>query len=442
MARAIAARTQTIETVRLRAAPWLPLAAAVVLFVAVSTGYNVATPLYEAPDEAAHALYAGSIAERGELPRFETDFEYESWQPPLYYAVGAAALKLAALDPPPVLTTNPNYPPEINNYVHTSSEDFPYSEPVLAVHVLRAVNTLFSAGTVVLIYLTAILLFPARRLLALTAASTAGLIPQFAFISATVSNDPSATFFTSAAAYFGLRLLDEDRQTWLLLAVLSMSLGALAKLTALIGGVIPLGAVLLSSQGWDKKTRSLALLALGPLVLAGWFYVRSILLWGAVYPVDLFWPGHPKPIWDPVYRTIFLHAVRDSFWYVGGPYVLHLKQIIHDVLDVLSVIGLAGVIVSFRRLGLSTFQKRGLLLLLPLPVLVFAMLIQFSVMYGFSPQGRYLFPAMSAFAILLPLGLSTVFSRDDRDSPLMLALPAVLLAVNVHIFAITLPGAY
>ena len=60
---------------------------------------------------------------------------------------------------------------------------------------MRAVTILFGVALVILTYFTAELLFPGRRLLALSSAATAGWLPQFAFISGTVNNDvPAAAF--------------------------------------------------------------------------------------------------------------------------------------------------------------------------------------------------------------------------------------------------------
>jgi len=447
VASAEAARAAPSPTLALglgeRARAW-PLALVLAVSIGVSTVYNVRVPLYEAPDEIAHARYVKTIAEEGTLPRFSSSAEYESWQPPLYYAVGAAALKILALDSPPELDWNPNFPTTTRqNFLHTPDEDFPYSEPVLAVHVLRGVTTLFSTGTIIVIYLTALLVFSDRRLLALCAAATASLVPQFAFLSGTVNNDAASVFFAAGTVYFGLRYLRDVHTIWLVLAAIAVSLGALTKVSTLMVAVVPVAAVSIQSSSWRQKAPYLALVALLPLLAAGWFYLRSLILWGAIYPTHLFWPLDPRPIWDPAYRRFFLEELRDSFWYIGGPMSIRISPIIYDALNVTSVLALGGVIVAFTSSHWSRFQRRSLALLLLLPFLALAMVIYISVAHHYQAQGRYLFAAMPAFAILMPLGIGALFSRDTtRDHPAMLALPALLLAVNVSIFTITLPRYY
>jgi len=430
---------------------WVPATLCVAVFLAVSTVYNVRVPLYEAPDEIAHARYITIIAEEGRLPRFETIAEYESWQPPLYYVIGAGTLKVLGLESPQGLEWNPSFrfnsavPAERVNWVHTSDEDFPYSEPVLAVHVLRGISTLFGAGTIVFIYLTAALIFPRRRLLSFTAAATASLIPQFAFISAAASNDPPSYFFAAATVYLGLRHLRDGGMVWLVLAALAISLGALTKLSTLvIVGVVPFAAVLLQSNSWRQKASQLAILAVLPLTLAGWFYLRSMILWGAVFPDRLFEGAmNPHPIWHPDYRYVFLGHLRETFWYAGGPTTIRLAPVIYDALNIIALLALGGVIVTLVSRRLTNFEKWGVILLSALPVMALVMVLYVSIKIDFQPQGRYLFGAMPAFAVLIPVGLSALFSPySRRDHPAMLAAPALLLVLNVYIFTRILPQHY
>jgi 4-amino-4-deoxy-L-arabinose transferase-like glycosyltransferase len=414
-----------------------------VVFVVVSTAYNVRVPLYEAPDEAAHARYVESIVSDGELPRFETHDEYESWQPPLFYAAGAGALLLLQLDSPPELAWNPRFPLQKNNYIHTDDEEWPYSGPVLSAHVLRGVSMLFGAGTVIFIYLTALLVFPGRRLLAFAAAATAALLPQFAFISSTVSNDAASFFCAAAVVYFGLRHLREGRDFWLLFAVLALGLGLLSKTTVWIAGIVPFVSVFYHSRGVGHIGVRLVMLLMIPPVVAGWFYIRSVALWGEPFPGYLMFWMEPRPIWDSYYSTIFLQDLSRSFWYVGGAFNVKLDPLVYDILSGTFVLAIAGLIVSFASSRFNVDEKRAVLVLTALPLLALGTVLYFSITQDFQTQARYLFVAMPAFAILLPLGVGALFTRESvRDHASMLALPAILLVTNIWILADTLPATY
>ncbi len=420
---------------------WLPLVAIVAGFLVLASSYSVQVPVYEAPDETAHAQYANFLVTHAQLP--DIPQSYEGWQPPLYYAVGGLALKMLGLDSLPSLAVNPNRGIEPNFLIHTSAESFPYSDSVLSVHVLRWISALFGAATLVVIYFTALMLFPKRKLLAFSAAATAGLVPQFAFMSGSVDNDIPAVFFGSLVIYFGLRLLKEGSLACGLGAALALSLGGLTKTTALWAGVIPLLAIFLSPTSWPRRGQLLSLVTALPLATAGLFQLRNYLVWGAVLPGEVLAGSRPLDLWDPAYRRVFLGLLRESYWYMGGWMSVRLSPIIHDALNVISVLALGGVIVAFVSNQLSAFQRQGLLLLGLLCVVALLCIVYFSVRMDFQPQGRYLFVAQPGFAILFTLGLGALFSRDLRvDHPMTLALPLVLIAVNVSIFTINLPRAY
>ena len=155
-------------------------------------------------------------------------------------------------------------------------------------------------------------------------------------------------------------------------------------------------------------------------------------------------PAHAKAGVD----RITFEILRHRLWAINDEQSLIMatisgSPIVYDALDVLSVLAIGGVITGFVAAGYSRLQRWGLLLLSALPVLALLSVVYFSVVFATQDQGRYLFVAMPAFAILLPLGLSALLSRDgERDHPVMLALPALLLAINISIFTITLPRYY
>lgn len=408
--------------------------------MALAICYSVRVPLYEAPDEIAHAQYASFMATQQRLP--DIPQSYEGWQPPLYYVVGGLALKVLGLESLPSLELNPNRGvSEPNWYLHTD-EGFPYSRSVLSVHVLRWITALFGAATLVVIYFTALLLFPQRRLLALSAAATAGLVPQFAFMSGSVDNDIPAVFFGSLVIYFGLRLLRDGSLVCGVAAAAALSLGGLTKNTALWAGVVPLLGIFLSPVAWPTKGKLLLFLAILPLSTAGLWQLRNFIVWGAVWPGDLL-GGHPFHLWDPVFRRVFLLWLRESYWYVGGWMDVSLSPIIYDALDVISVLGLGGVLVAITSGQLSPFQRRGLLLLGLACVTALLFIVYVSATMDFQPQGRYLFVAQPGFAIFFTLGLGALFSRNIRDDhPMTVALPIILIALNISILTINLPRAY
>jgi len=74
------------------------LGAIVILFVVLASYYNLATPIFEASDEVYHYPYVHYVATEHRLPVQDPDdiqlWRQEGSQPPLYYALAAAAIWL------------------------------------------------------------------------------------------------------------------------------------------------------------------------------------------------------------------------------------------------------------------------------------------------------------------------------------------------------------
>jgi hypothetical protein len=407
---------------------WAPLALVVTVFAAIAFAYSVSVPVYDAPDEPAHVAYAHYIASETSLPDM-TD-SYVAYEPPLYYTIGGITLKLFGLDSIPQNATNPN-------------RGLPDQRVYLTVHMLRWISVLFGAGALVFIYLIALTIFPQRKLLALSVTATAGLVPQFAFTSGYAANDIPAVFFATAVVFCSLRLLREPRLKWAGAAAVALALGGLTKSSVVVVAAVPLLACLLAPVPLGAKGKMLAVMIALPAAVAGPFYLRDIIQWGAVYPNDLLpLQTQPRGILDPRYRTIFLPTLRQSYWYYGGWLTVALSPILYDILNVVSVLAVGGAISAFVSRQFSEFQHRAMLLLALTIVLAFLGTLYISVFLDFQPQGRYLFPAQAAFAMLFTFGIGALFSRDhQRESPAVLAMPVMLLALNFSILLINLPRA-
>jgi hypothetical protein len=424
--------------------PWLPIGSLVVLYIALATAYNIRVPLYEAPDEHSHVAYVDHLQKTGEIP--DIPRIYEAAGPPLYHAIGAAVLKVVGFQPPYIgLPENPNWMTEKNHWLHVPTEnDFPYRGPVLGIHVLRGISTLFGAGTVVLVYLITLLLFPERRLLAWGAAANTALLPMFAFVGGSVMNDTALAFFGAAAVYSILRVVKSGEALWVGAAAVSLGLGFLTEGSMIVVAVVCALALLFSPLSWRSRGFALAALVAVPLIVAGWFYVRSIILFGDVYPADeLTGDGPPRALDDLIYREVFFDSLQESYWYVGGWMNVRLAGGIYQFLNVVAGMALAGVIVTILRNRLTGFQLRALFLMGALFIAAMLEVMYVNVQIGLESQGRFLFVAQPAIALLFALGINALFQRNqDRDNFSLVLLPAFLLALNIGILTLRLPDVY
>jgi 4-amino-4-deoxy-L-arabinose transferase-like glycosyltransferase len=414
----------------------------VAVYLVLAFAYSVRVPLYEAPDEYAHVKYVESLAFDVRLP--DPRVTHQIQHPPLYYAIDAAVVRLLGLPRP---AEQPQIPGGVQShaplYEHPD-EAFPWRGPVASVQAMRAVTILFGAGLIILTYLSAQLIFPERKWLPLAAAATAAFVPQFAFIGSMVNNDVPAGFFAALAVYASARFIKGQDRRWLLLSAVAVGLAALTKSVAAVSGIMPLIAAAIVYPAWITRLRWAAGICAIVVLIAGWYYARSLILWGDIFPTDEFAVVHtPRGLGDPIYRMAFYDQLFDSYWYRGGWMNIRFTALPYRVLSLIGALAAGGVIAAFSFRLLDRDQRPIVLGLVAMPVLLFLAIIEYSVTQDWGPQGRYFFPAQAAIGILIALGMSSLFTGRGRVSDgALFFLPAVLLAMNVWIFAIKLPAVY
>ena len=418
----------------------------VVLFVALGLVYNVKTPIFEAPDETYHYLYVQWLADGRGLPPLrlaDTDVEQgEMHHPPLYYVLGALSISGVERGDQVPYTVNPyanlgqpKVPGNKNAVLHLEGEGWPYGGVPLAVHILRLLSTVLSAGTVVLTYLTARTALPNRPLVALGAASLLAFNPQFLFISAAVSNDALAALLGSAALYLAVRIACGwgDRLATPALLGAIVGLGMLSKVSLMAGlALIPLAyaanAWRLRSQEadgepatfWARIAQPSLIGIAAALAVGGWWYMRNAIQYGdplSMGTMRAVFGVYEQPL--SMWRTVTLMAESlISYWGVFGWMNVLADEayyVLVRLLTGLSVVGLA--------LGLTwaLWMRKNLARLpwhtLGLPAIWFLINLASYAQFARTitgPQGRLLFPAAGSIALFLSLGLSSLVPRRAR----------------------------
>ncbi len=127
--------------------------------------YSLTIPLGEAPDEVPHFTYIRYLARHRGLPT--TTEEHEAFQPPLYYALGAA-LSFWIEDEPDAAfairanaqydVTDPRAPKNV--LLHTADEAWPFRGWALAWHLVRLLSIALGAVTVWAVFQLGRILFP------------------------------------------------------------------------------------------------------------------------------------------------------------------------------------------------------------------------------------------------------------------------------------------
>jgi len=404
-----------------------------IAFLGLGVTYSIVNPLFESPDEVWHYQYVKYLADGHGLPVSdlvsEMPWHQEGSQPPLYYLLGAGlTLWIDTGDADAVIRYNPHAAvgqadaaDNKNMMVHTSLEAFPYRGTVLAVHLMRLLSVLMGAATVLCTYLTALTIFPGQQALATVAAVVNGFNPQFIFISASVNNDNLVVLLSSIAVLLLMRIWQgRIRPGHLALLGLIAGLTAMSKLNGLI--LLPFIAVLLMVTAWRRRSlcdllRWGLMVSVPTLAVAGWWYYRNWLLYGDPFGLAAMFTVLPAQAEGPALAELLARAegVYRSAWGVFGWFNVVAEPWLYAVYTGLTVAGVAGLgLLVIRRLrrddrtGLSALAWSALWSLVVLAALI-----------GWSqkryPQGRLLFPAISAFSVLLAAGLTQGIARlSDR----------------------------
>ncbi len=438
-----------------------PLTVLILVFLILGVTYSLVTPIFEASDEFLHYPVVKYIADGKGLPvqdpAVETLWRQEGSQPPLYYAVAALVtswidtddMKTLLWHNPHVNIGNPLEPGNKNLVVHTAREEFPWRGTALAVHLIRFLSVLMQAVTVLLTYLLAAEVAPGRRALALAAAAVVAFNPMFLFIAASVNND---NLVVPLAAFVLWRLAAIWRRGWpkrweITVLGLALGLAALTKLSGLTLSALAAGVLTVLAarrRAWRAWVGWGVTLAAFVAVIAGWWYVRNWQLYGD--------PTGLNFMLDIAGRRPDKFGLRDllgefegfrmSYWGVFGGFNIIAWRWVYWLYDGLIVAALGGwawrLVRGWRR---DERPNAGVMLILAAWVLLVGVALIRWTSQTYASQGRLLFPAIAAVAILTVLGWAGWLPdrrRQERGLVIVVAISAALAAVMP--FAIIAPA--
>jgi hypothetical protein len=188
---------------------------------------------------------------------------------------------------------------------------------------------------------------------------------------------------------------------------------ALAKYSAL-AVVVPLGLLWLvqaQRHDWRYLVRSAASAFLGFVLVAGWWFARNLLLTGEIIPFKTMVALQPVMAWsaprawnDPSLWQNVRWLLR-SYWGVFG-YGVIAPAAYHGVVQKMLLVALAGYGIWIVRCAVKGARFPWLTLILACSWLAVALvgLLNWMRVMRFTDQGRLLFPAAPAVAVLILLG--------------------------------------
>lgn len=407
--------------------PLRPIQWVLLFFVVFGLIYAWATPPFEASDELWHFGMARVILETGELPVQDpnefTPWRQEGSQPPLYYAIAAGIMAPFDLsDADQYLMPNPHAQAGVpgqfgnKNLVLHDDPPPPLEGTPLAVYAVRSFGILLGAITVWLVYRIGLILSPQRPIIGLVAAGITALNPMFLFIAASINNDNLVTTLNAGAILLMLITLRDgfDWKRSLGIAIL-VALGTLTKLSALVlVPVIALSAIWLALR--NKDWRGLMILGGAMLVfwavIAGWWYVRNVQLYGELFGTATMAAVAGPRIEPFSVATLFSEAqgFRFSYWGVFGAFNIQASPVFYALMDMLVFIAIIGVtflvlqLIAIRDFSYARRELTSAVFLLSILLVGLLAFISWTAQ-TYASQGRLLFPFIGAISPLLAAGL-------------------------------------
>jgi hypothetical protein len=384
------------------------------------------------------------------LPEYQSDpeknFVAMAFHPPLYYLIGSLLCKDDGklIEEEIFINDGPGY----NNVSHPKNErDFPYSGKARTAHLLRIFSLALSALNLYFIYLLVLKIFPGEIVLASATALFVATIPQYLHTSASISNDNLA--ITSSTAYF-LSLLYYLENPFKLLRVsisgLLLGFCLLSKSSTLF--YLPITICIVT---WiclrNRRNPIMHLSVIFGVVafVAGWWYLRNWLVSNDPFLTKTVVELHP---WLPrrippslhEWRTIAARTFTSFFGYFGSLQfsIQRLHLFTYGGIILLGIIGFCRLLVKGK---MTEHQAKALGVIFLLFVGGTGMFIFFNTKYIGFFMGRYLFVVIAPIAIIMFVGLRSLFAPRWRN-PVLIALSILLIVLNLDIFFRVLKPAY
>lgn len=344
--------------------------------------YAFATPFGQAPDEKSHFAYVQLLSQHLQLPVNIP----ERQQPPLYYLIAALVYRVTG-----------------------------------SIGWVQALSIGFGAAAVLVTGLCARELWAANPRRWILAVLLAAALPQFQFISASVSNDALSVLAAAILTLLMIRVIVRSPAGWVPWAIgLAFAVVLLAKETDYFLIAVVMAVVV---RFWLRRDLAAALVPMigVPAILAGWWFVRNIATFdGLLPPFAPLYTNAPLKLTDPSLANDWWSLTFMSFFAVFGNMTTQLQlngtQLVYRVLEVIAgVTVVCGTTVAAARWSTWPAQARWLAgACIVVPVIALAQMLVSSISVDYQPQGRYLFVAGPLLAIGTVFAVGAIGARLPR----------------------------
>lgn len=433
--------------------------------ILLATFYAQLIPIFEGPDADGHLAYVAQQQAdgyaRAPLDAASAERSHELiQQPPLYYRLLAllagpadAAATLARLRP------NPYYPGLSRRVSIDVSADPDAADDTWPARVAVWLSLLGAVLAAAATHAIVRHLWPAQAALALAVTAVVALNPQFLQSAATVSNDALAAGAAALATALALRLVgrsvggsvggpDHPNGDSVHLVLRGLGLGTAAGCAALVkyGALlvlVPVAVLLLGPAVRRQRLMlpALAAAALAWIATAGFTYLANWRDTGQVVPTALMHRLLPDLARRPPASWIeALHETRwltHSYWGVFGHGFLAAPSYYRFIAGLL-LLAFAGLLLRCGRAAVGITDRTALrafasgpwIWILPWILVNYLGILAWIRTTQFANQGRLLFGAAPAIALLLVTGWRSLLPGRERQVSRLVVVVMVALAVS------------
>lgn len=325
-------------------------------------------------------------------------------------------------------------------------------------YLLRLAAIPFGLAVVLLAYLTTRLIFPRDVFLLISVPAFVALQTQISYEATMVNNDIIAIAIFSWILFLVVRAIrDEFPARTSLLMGFALGLGIITKSTSITGAAI-IGLAMLTlisfrsladiRSSLPRFFRTGLIIAAPAIALSLPWYIHMYRTYGnftalpQVLELQKQW-NHPAGTFSGLLFNIdFLKARFSEMWGEFGWRVLPFDPVLMQIIAIPTIIAVIGFVLfairSLHRTGLgdhvgrlARWQAWAILMLLVACTVAYLAMVQFGTQFDLT-QARYFFPVINALAILLMLGLRSIFPARWQSTGLAVLVTA-MVALNVFV---------
>jgi hypothetical protein len=414
---------------------------AALLFVFLATAYSVSTPLWIPPDEDRHFVYCAHIAREKTLPYLdasETGYRIaQAIHPPLYYLATSLLMDSTMENLYERVRINEGSGYAVITHPEEESR-FPYTGIARTAHILRLLSIFWSALTVYLVYVIMRQIFPSESVTALAAALLAAVNPQFLHISASISNEPMSTAFATLLLLIliqGIKTGFNVRRQ--ILAGVVFGCCMLIKTSAAVYAPLTVLALAMHFRRRPIQVcRACALIIGTGFAIAGWWYLRNMLVYGDPMFTDALnqmqpWSLRSEPL-SMEYACQIIKMTYMSFFGMFGAMQIQLSMLHYSLYAVLIAGAGVGMCRLFFQRNIPAMQAQCLLLCGGALFFAVALYGLFNFRYTMF-MGRYLFIVLAPIAVLVIAGVRALLPQRHRRL-LLILISILLVAASLDVF--------